>query len=96
MKLSKVTNSADALQKRWYDDACGTALAMELVGERWSLLIVRELMFGPRRFGELRGGLGGISANVLTQRLEGLERVGILARRRLPPPASIQVYELTE
>nr|WP_232089983.1 helix-turn-helix domain-containing protein [Sphingomonas sp. HMP6] len=68
---------------------------MELVGERWSLLIVRELMFGPRRFGELRGGLTGISANVLTQRLEGMERVGILARRKLPPPASVQVYELT-
>ena len=80
---------------RWYDDACGTAMAMELVGERWSLLIVRELMFGGRRFGELKASLGGISANVLTQRLEGLEAAGILARRRLPPPASVQVYELT-
>ncbi|RZF64066.1 transcriptional regulator [Sphingomonas populi] len=89
MKLEKVT-------KRWYDDACGTALAMELVGERWSLLIVRELMFGPRRFGEIKGGLGGISANVLTQRLDGLEAAGILTRRKLPPPASVQVYELTE
>lgn len=68
---------------------------MELVGERWSLLIVRELMFGPRRFGELRAGLPGISANVLTQRLEGLEEAGILVRRRLPPPASVQVYGLT-
>ncbi|BCA60393.1 transcriptional regulator [Sphingomonas sp. HMP6] len=95
MKLEKVTERSDATTKRWYDDACGTALAMELVGERWSLLIVRELMFGPRRFGELRGGLTGISANVLTQRLEGMERVGILARRKLPPPASVQVYELT-
>ncbi|WP_332103008.1 winged helix-turn-helix transcriptional regulator [Sphingomonas sp. HMP6] len=90
-----MTERSDATTKRWYDDACGTALAMELVGERWSLLIVRELMFGPRRFGELRGGLTGISANVLTQRLEGMERVGILARRKLPPPASVQVYELT-
>ena len=89
MKLEKVI-------KRWYDDACGTALAMELVGERWSLLIVRELMFGPRRFGEIKNGLGGISANVLTQRLEGLEVAGILTRRKLPPPASVQVYELTE
>lgn len=91
MKLEKVTSS----EKRWYDDACGTALAMELVGERWSLLVVRELMFGARRFGELRAGLPGISANVLTQRLDGLERVGIVARRKLPPPASVQVYELT-
>lgn len=81
--------------RRWYDDACGTALAMELVGERWSLLIVRELMFGPRRFGELKGGLPGVSANVLTQRLAGLERVGIVRRTRLPPPASVQVYGLT-
>ncbi|WP_174273374.1 winged helix-turn-helix transcriptional regulator [Sphingomonas bacterium] len=84
------------VEKRWYDDACGTALALELVGERWSLLIVRELMFGPRRFGELRAGLPGISANVLTQRLEGMERAGILERRKLPPPASVQVYALTD
>ena len=95
MKLEKVTERAEGMTKRWYDDACGTALAMELVGERWSLLIVRELMFGPRRFGELRGGLTGISANVLTQRLEGMERVCILLKRKLPPPASVQVYELT-
>lgn len=95
MKLEKVTYGKKSSEKRWYDDACGTALAMELVGERWSLLIVRELMFGPRRFGELRGGLPGISANVLTQRLEGLEQAGIVQRRKLPPPASVQVYELT-
>lgn len=95
MKLEKVTKRDRATTKRWYDDACGTALAMELVGERWALLIVRELMFGPRRFGELRASLKGISANVLTQRLEGLERAHILKRRRLPPPASAQVYELT-
>ena len=95
MKLEKVTDSAKTATKRWYDDACGTALAMELVGERWSLLIVRELMFGPRRFGEIKASLGGISANVLTQRLEGLEEAGILARRKLPPPANVQVYELT-
>jgi DNA-binding HxlR family transcriptional regulator len=95
MKLEKVTSSSKDGEKRWYDDACGTALAMELVGERWSLLIVRELMFGPRRFGELRGGLHGISANVLTQRLDGLETARILTRRKLPPPANVQVYELT-
>jgi DNA-binding HxlR family transcriptional regulator len=95
MKLEKGTKSPKLPRERWYDDACGTAMAMELVGERWSLLIVRELMFGPRRFNELRSGLPGISANVLTQRLEGLESSGILARRKLPPPASVQVYELT-
>ncbi len=96
MKLEKVTKHGKGNEKRWYDDACGTALALELVGERWSLLIVRELMFGPRRFTELRGGLPGISANVLTQRLAGLEMVGIVRRRKLPPPASVQVYELTQ
>jgi DNA-binding HxlR family transcriptional regulator/putative sterol carrier protein len=68
---------------------------MELVGERWSLLIVRELLLGPRRFGDLRSGLPGLSANVLTQRLEGLEVAGIVERRRLPAPANIQVYALT-
>jgi len=71
-------------------------LALELVGERWALLIVRELMFGPRRFSQLRASLPGISANVLTQRLEGMEVAGILMRRKLPPPADdVQVYELT-
>ena len=95
MKLENITYDPKAAMKRWYDDACGTALALELVGERWSLLIVRELMFGPRRFGELKTSLTGISANVLTLRLEGLEQAGILIRRRLPPPANVQVYELT-
>jgi DNA-binding HxlR family transcriptional regulator len=68
---------------------------LELVGERWSLLIVRELMFGPRRFGELRVALPGISANVLTQRLDGLAATGIARREKLPPPASVHVYGLT-
>ena len=95
MQLEKVTEPPKPSRVRWYDDACGTALALELVGERWSLLIVRELMFGGRRFGELKGSLPGISANVLTQRLEGLEASGVLTRRKLPPPASAHVYELT-
>jgi DNA-binding HxlR family transcriptional regulator len=86
---------SENVSKRWYDDACGTAMAMELVGERWSLLIVRELIFGPRRFSEIKAHLPGISANVLTQRLESMERSGILRRRRLETPANVQVYELT-
>lgn len=96
MKLQKETKTGQGERKRWYDDACGTAFALDLIGERWSILIIRELMFGPRRFGELRAGLPGISANILTQRLEGLEANRILVRRRLPPPASARVYELTE
>ena len=95
MKLKKVTSSSNPLENRWYDDACGTALALELVGERWSLLIVRELMFGGRRFSELKASLSGISANILTQRLESLEATGVLSRRKLAPPASVQIYELT-
>ena len=89
MKLEKITT------KRWYDDACGTALALEFLGERWALLIVRELLLGPRRFGEIRDGLPGVSANVLTQRLQTLEATGILTRESAPPPGTVQVYALT-
>jgi DNA-binding HxlR family transcriptional regulator len=91
MKLEKITS-----KPRRYDDACGTAHALDLVGERWALLVMRELMLGPRRFGDLKADLPGISANVLTQRLEGLEAAGVVRRRKLPPPASVQVYELTD
>lgn len=91
MKLEKITEKS-----RRYDDACGTAHGLELLGERWTLLIVRELMLGPRRFGDLRRDLPGLSANVLTQRLETLEANGIVRRRMLAPPASVQVYELTD
>jgi len=68
---------------------------MDLIGERWSMPLIRELLLGPRRFSDLKTSLNGISANVLTQRLEGLEAAGVLVRRKLPPPASVQVYELT-
>jgi DNA-binding HxlR family transcriptional regulator len=94
MKLKKITKQSDPA-RRHYEDACGTAHALDLVGERWALLVVRELMLGPKRFGDLKTDLPGISANVLTQRLEGLEGSGIVTRRKLPPPASVQVYELT-
>ena len=95
MKLEKITKQSETSRRR-YEDACGTAHALDLVGERWALLVVRELMLGPRRFGDLKSALPGISANVLSQRLEGLEESGIVLRRKLPPPASVQVYELTE
>lgn len=83
-------------QRRHYEDACAAAHALDLVGERWALLVMRELMLGPKRFSDLRASLPGISANVLTQRLEGLEAAGVMARRKLPPPAAVQVYELTD
>ncbi|MEA1832748.1 winged helix-turn-helix transcriptional regulator [Methylobacterium durans] len=94
MKLEKVTE--ETRPGRRYDDACAAAHALDLVGERWALLVMRELMLGPKRFSDLRADLPGISANVLTQRLEGLEAVGVVVRRKLPPPAGTQVYALTQ
>lgn len=78
-----------------YYDGCPTAHALDLVGERWALLIVRELLLGPKRFTDLMRGLPRVSRNVLTQRLSDLEQAGVLIQRRLPPPASTNVYELT-
>jgi DNA-binding HxlR family transcriptional regulator len=96
VKSQKITDSvAVPPSRRRYEDACGAAHALDLVGERWALLVMRELMLGPKRFSDLRADLPGIRANVLTQRLEGLEAAGVLVRRKLPPPASAQVYELT-
>jgi DNA-binding HxlR family transcriptional regulator len=95
MQLENVTESRRTEPRRGYDDACGTAHALELIGERWALLVLRELMLGSRRFSELRADLPGISANVLTQRLNDLEQRGLVVKKRLPPPASVQVYEAT-
>src|SRR3954464_8542074 len=96
MQLEKVTKHRQSEEKRRYDDACGLAHAMELLGERWAMLVLRELAYGPRRFSELKADLQGISANVLTQRLIELEARGLVRKIRLPPPASVQVYEATE
>jgi DNA-binding HxlR family transcriptional regulator/putative sterol carrier protein len=82
--------------RRTYDDACAAAHALDLVGERWALLVVRELLLGPKRFTDLRAGLPHASPNVLAQRLRGLEEAGIVRRRRLPPPAASRIYELTD
>ena len=95
MRSVKVTRKRSIEPKRGYDDACGTAHGLELIGERWALLVLRELMLGPRRFSELKSDLPGISANVLTQRLNELEGKSLVRRTRLPPPANVQVYEAT-
>src|SRR4030095_13029380 len=95
MKLQKLTTTRPAEERRRYDDACAAAHGMDLIGERWSMPLIRELLLGPRRFSDLKTSLNGISANVLTQRLEGLAAAGVLVRRKRPPPASVQVYELT-
>ncbi len=78
-----------------YGQYCGLAKALDLIGERWTLLIVRDLYFGPRRFSDLEAGLRGISTAVLTDRLNRLEAERLIARRTLPPPAASKVYELT-
>jgi DNA-binding HxlR family transcriptional regulator len=99
----KVVNSHETLyhdrmataSKRTYGDRCGVARALDLVGERWTLLVVRELLLGPKRFTDLRAGLGAIGPDVLSQRLRDLEAAGLVRRTTLPPPTSARVYELT-
>ena len=81
---------------RTYDDGCAAAHALDLVGERWALLVVRELLLGPKRFTDLRAGIPKASPNVLAQRLRELEGAGVVQRRKLPPPAASKVYELTD
>jgi DNA-binding HxlR family transcriptional regulator len=95
-ELEKITKLRQNQEKRRYDDACGLAHALDLLGERWAMLVLRELAYGPRRFSGLKRDLPGISANILTQRLNELEARGLVRKTRLPPPASVQVYEATE
>jgi DNA-binding HxlR family transcriptional regulator len=83
------------MSSRSYNQLCGLAYALDIVGERWTMLIIRELMPGPRRFTDLIDGLPGISTNLLTGRLKDLEQHGVIRRRVLPPPAGSTVYELT-
>jgi DNA-binding HxlR family transcriptional regulator len=81
---------------RTYGDGCAIARALDVIGERWALLVVRELLLGPKRYTDLRRGLPNASPNVLAERLRELERAGVVRRRTLPPPAASRVYELTE
>jgi DNA-binding HxlR family transcriptional regulator len=81
---------------RTVEDGCGIAHASDVLGQRWALLVVRELLLGPKRFTDLRAGIPDISPNVLGQRLRELEESGLVRRRRLSPPAAAQVYDLTE
>ena len=90
-----MTRIGNTLRKR-YDEGCIAAHALDILGDRWALLVVRELLLGPKRFGAVRAGLPGISANILTLRLAELEAGGVLIRRALPSPALVQVYELTD
>ena len=84
------------MTRRSYHQYCPTAYSLDVVGERWTLLIVRELLFGPRRYTDLLNGLPGIGTNLLAKRLKEMEQAGIIHQHTLPPPASSTVYELTE
>lgn len=81
---------------RSYGDPCGIARALDLIGERWALLVVRELLLGPKRFTDLRAGLPHVGPDMLAQRLRELEHAGVITRDKMPPPAAARVYELTE
>ncbi|MFF4895332.1 winged helix-turn-helix transcriptional regulator [Streptomyces sp. NPDC001068] len=82
--------------RRSYDQFCSAARALDVVGDRWTLLIVRELLAGPRRYTDLHADLPGVSTDVLASRLKDMERDGLANRRRMPPPAAAYVYELTD
>ncbi|POX49761.1 transcriptional regulator [Streptomyces sp. Ru71] len=81
--------------RRSYDQYCSAARALDLVGDRWTLLIVRELLAGPRRYTDLHADLPGVSTDMLASRLKDMEQGGLATRRRLPPPGAVYVYELT-
>ncbi|MYV58168.1 helix-turn-helix domain-containing protein, partial [Streptomyces sp. SID3212] len=83
-------------RRRSYDQYCSAARALDAVGDRWTLLIVRELLAGPRRYTDLHADLPGVSTDVLASRLKDMERDELATRRKLPPPAAAVVYELTE
>lgn len=90
-----MTRPKSAESRKSYGEGCLAAHALDLIGDRWALLVVRELMLGPKRFGGIKARLPGIATNMLTRRIADLETAGVLARRMLPPPASVAVYELT-
>src|SRR5260370_27116112 len=85
----------DIMKKRQYDQYCPVACALDIVGERWATLVVRELLSGPKRFVDLEAGLPRIGTSTLTIRLDELERAGVIVRPRLPAPSASPVYALT-
>src|SRR6266536_4496383 len=88
--------AATQISRKTYEQYCPVARTLDVVGERWTLLIVRDLLMGPKRYTDLRVGLPGIATDILTARLRTLEEAGFVRRRDLPPPAPATVYELTE
>jgi DNA-binding HxlR family transcriptional regulator len=96
MNMQLQSRGATVPVRRGYRQACGIARGLDIVGERWALLTVRELLLGPKRFTDLRAGLPGASPNALADRLAELTKAGVIRRRQLPPPAGSWVYELTD
>jgi DNA-binding HxlR family transcriptional regulator len=94
--ISKLTSYTGGTLRKRYDMYCPVAHALGLVGERWALLVVLELLHGPKRYTDLAENLPGIGTNILASRLRDLEEHGIVTKRTLPPPAASRVYELTE
>ncbi|MCX4678038.1 helix-turn-helix transcriptional regulator [Streptomyces sp. NBC_01433] len=94
--MPRQQQAARPVRRRSYDQFCAAARALDSVGDRWTLLIVRELLAGPRRYTDLHADLPGVSTDVLASRLKDMEQSGLAVRRRLPPPAAAAVYELTE
>src|SRR5215212_10227581 len=93
--MTRKTQTQKTSSKR-YAQYCPVARSLDLLGERWTLLVVRDLLMGPQRYTDLREGLPGIATDLLTARLRALEQAGYVQRRQLPRPASVTVYELTE
>ncbi|MCH0543108.1 helix-turn-helix transcriptional regulator [Streptomyces sp. MUM 203J] len=93
--MPRQSQRSTAARRRSYDQYCAAARALDAVGDRWTLLIVRELLAGPRRYTDLHADLPGVSTDMLASRLKDMEREGLATRRRLPPPSSAYVYELT-
>src|SRR5438874_6142008 len=96
MRRTSRYDSVRVATMRTYGDGCAIAHGLDLIGERWALLVVRELLLGPKRFTDLKKGLPNASPNVISERLRELEQAGVVKRDKLPPPASARVYELTD
>src|SRR5258707_12347535 len=88
--------SVAGVPKRSYGQFCAAAKALDVVGERWTLLVVRELLLGPRRFTDLLAALPGLGTSLLASRLKQLEAAGVIRREQLPPPAGSWVYQITD
>src|SRR4029450_10331332 len=96
MAIGGISRYAWGVPTKTYGQMCPLARSLDVLGERWTMLVIRELLLGPKRFKHLLAVLPAIGSNRLSERLRGLEQVGIIRKRTLPPPAGVAVYELPE